>query len=119
MNARQINFFDLAAFELRLDELGEMPRAGEDDETAGVGVESVHGSGSIARNRSSAGRGSHNLKKIGLRSHQFYCQFVASKTCVKGQKRAISEYPRNTCDSSLKLLSNRVVGRTGFEPVKA
>ncbi len=61
MDARQIDFFDLAALELRLDEFGEMPRAGEDDETAGVGIESVRGSGSIARNRSREGRGSHNF----------------------------------------------------------
>jgi len=39
VNARQIDFFDLTAFELRLHELREMPRAGEDDEPAGVGVE--------------------------------------------------------------------------------
>jgi hypothetical protein len=74
VDARQIDFFDLAALELRLDEFGEMPRAGEDDETAGVGIEPVRGSRSIARNRSREGRGSHNFKKIGLRSHQICCQ---------------------------------------------
>ncbi len=40
---------------------------------------------------SNSGGSDHTiLKKIGLRSHQICCQCVASKTCVKGQKRAVS-----------------------------
>ncbi len=96
MNARQINFFDLAAFELRLDELGEMPRAGEDDETAGVGVESVHGSGSIARNRSSAGRESHNFKKSGFEVINSIASVLPVKPALRGkngQFRNIRETP--------------------------
>jgi len=45
VDAREVDFFDLAALELRLHEFGEMPRVGKEDETAGVGVESVGGAG--------------------------------------------------------------------------
>jgi hypothetical protein len=45
MDAGEVDFFDLAALELRLHEFGEMPRAGENDEPAGVGVEPVGGPG--------------------------------------------------------------------------
>ena len=45
VDAGEVDFFDLAALELRLHEFGEMPRAGENDKPAGVGVEPVRGPG--------------------------------------------------------------------------